>query len=514
MIPPCLRLCLLSALAVGLFCPAAAAGPFSSRPQPPVQAVEPDDFESVFPIHLHGDSGLHSLDIPFIVYERSRVSPLRDLQVFNADGKSTPFFITPVRQEGYQEVRAYPCFRVRLGIDEQENISLLQDITRPQHTVPAPRSDAPDTARTDAPMRVTEGCLIDFGPKSTWPEQVRIVPAFSENAGTSPEQRSFLVTTQLYASADMRTWRHSGTTALGVLSLADKRLERYSLPAMEGRPPRYLLLVPVAGATLFDIKEVRTESRALSAPRVQSEELFGQWDAAQQGFGYALPPSLPLRALDIRATEENYLLQGDLLIKSARTEKQRPRRLFSRRSEARSSWSVYRSFLMYSVNLEGQTLCSAPLQCEPYRLTPQENIEERRSISILLRPKPGTSWPGIPRVTATWETQRLYFIAQGEGPFFLAVGNVRTVSTAATPAPERLRRAAEVQRSPTAELGPPVSGMPLIPKNHLAQTLAPAPLPSSVHGETGSRKWMLWGVLLSGVCAMTGMALYLLRGRK
>ena len=59
-----------------------------------------------------------------------------------------------------------------------------------------------------------------------------------------------------------------------------------------------------------------------------------------------------------------------------------------------------------------------------------------------------------------------------------------------------------------------LSGMPLIPKNHLAQMLAPAPLPSSVHGETGSRKWLLWGVLLSGVCAMTGMVLYLLRGRE
>lgn len=479
--------------------------PFFSRdvqgasPRPP----DPSEFSDVFPIVTQGEHGLYSLDLPFTLYQRSRRAPLRDLRVFNAEGWPVPFFITPVNGESRPESRVHPCFRVRAGISESGEITLLPDPSSPpeMRSVPPRRQNHSPSARETGAPRITEGYLADLGPQPTQFTRMWIVPDDGDlsdrDAAPSPEQKGILVTARLYASADMKRWRRGETVALGKLSLSEHLLEHYDLPLSQGTPLRYLLLTPATGATLFPVREIRTESRPSSAPLLQSAELDGHWDEERRGFGYALPRGLPVRTLDARPAAANYLLRGTLLVPRSGRNTKPDRPQFRRRISA-SAWESRGSFLWYAVRQGDQEIRNSPLPFAVGRSVGEERRpgSAKDPTTLLLRPEEGTSWPEAPRLLVTWETQRLYFIAQGQGPFRLAVGLDRVLPSAEVPPEALLRLAMQEQRTPTAEL------------NLSPGTLSTAP----AAGENGGSP-LVWGIFLAGVAIMIALALHLLRGR-
>lgn len=60
------------------------------------QELTPRDFSTLIPIETRGNAPVYRLDLPFLVYERSRLSPLRDVRVFNRLGQAEAICINAV----------------------------------------------------------------------------------------------------------------------------------------------------------------------------------------------------------------------------------------------------------------------------------------------------------------------------------------------------------------------------------------------------------------------------------
>lgn len=487
----------LTLLAAALCCAASFAA------QAP-RELTPLDFSTLIPIETPVNAPIYSLDLPFAVYERSQSSPLRDVRVFNSQGASQPFLITPaVQKQALGSDRVYACFDQRAGLTLRDQVVLLrQGEIAPQPADRTPPGDA------DNIRRVAQGVLVDFGREQPSFSRIRVVPAAAapdlpgsagREAPQSPlelgnGQRGAVISVQVYVSRDLKRWRQvESRLPLGRLEMRGQPLEMLDLPA-EAVTARYLLLLPAADATLFAIKEVLARERAAAVALTQKTRLSGRWEEAERAYGFDLPRSLPVLELEPKLNEQNYLLRADLLTRQPQVPAPRGSRRRSRgRPSPEAVWQVRDSLLLYAVNIKYSVQSNAPVPFEQSWLHPEsDDAALSENPTLLLRPQAGKEWPQTPTLDVRWASRTLYFMAHGPGPYMLAVGSAK----AAAPAQEAALRDLPVEAAPA--------------RLRLEETITQTPAPAC-REDSGAPRWLLWGILLLGALFMAFMAVQLLR---
>ncbi|WP_417292822.1 DUF3999 family protein [Desulfovibrio porci] len=458
------------------------------------QELTPRDFSTLIPIEAKSGSPVYRLDLPFAVYERSRLSPLRDVRVFNSLGRAEAIYISPAesRPEPTQE-QAFPCFTQWVRSGGTEGIVLLRDGQSASETPPAPEGQKPEHNKNR--VATARSLLVDFGQKRPRFERVRLVPRETPG-GETRDQDGGMLSTRLYTSADMQSWIAEGRQTLGQMRMDGQAVELLDLPA-DRISRRYMLLVPAEGGELFPIQEVRAREKVRDATPVDSIVLRGLEDEKAGGFSYALPRGLPVINLEPEpAGNDNFLLRGRILTPALRADsgaQRRPRRQLPPELvwQERAPFSYYELRDAHSRN----TVRADPVPFDRRWLSPENNDPLLRDApaTLLLR-LGGDIVKQPPALRVRWAGQQLYFMAGGPGPYTLAVGSLKAGDLAGT-------RDAALRELPVAA-GPA--------RLNMAELREQTPPPA--YDETpGGQRWLLWGVLLLGAAAMAFMAAQLLR---
>jgi hypothetical protein len=444
----------------------------ASAAQP--QELGPRDFNLLIPVQLDAGAPVYRLQLPFEVYAKSRVSPLRDLRIFNSLGKAEAFTISTVTTRAAEmEERSRPCFMQRVAVTVGGDIMLLgEGESGRRETSPG------DKARRDDIQRSTLGVLADFGTERAPFDRLRIVPEAAPHIDA-------MVSVSLYSSDDMRRWNRREAATLGRLNMNEQTLELFDLPVAAANG-RYLLILPSADAEMFKAREILAVEK--TATPLLSATLRGHWDDEAEGYLYALPRALPVTSVEARRNEKNYLLRGEMLTLAP----QAPGARGSRPRPAKeTAWQSRARIHSYSVTDNDIRRRGAPLHFDRAWLHPSRNDATLRqgAPTLLLRPQ-GNSWPGAPDLRVHWEEQQLFFVAGGPGPYVLAVGNERAESKAENSLePEMLATAAPAALQLNEAQEQAVSGLEA----------------------ASDTRWMIWGILLLGAACMAFMALQLLR---
>ena len=189
-----------------------------------------------------------------MVYERSRLSPLRDVRVFNSLGQAEAICINAVESlpEPARE-HAFPCFSLRVRVSP-DGVALLRD-----------GRDAPASGpgRDKNEEYETRGLLVDFDQKRPRFDRVRLVPGETlSNSAAGPDgQRGSMLSTRLYVSRDLQHWSLAARPSLGRLRVDGQSLGNAGA-ARRGAYQRYMLLVPAAGSELFPVRELLAREKA------------------------------------------------------------------------------------------------------------------------------------------------------------------------------------------------------------------------------------------------------------
>lgn len=477
--------------------------------------LTPRDFGTLIPIETPVSAPIYSLDLPYDVYRRSQLSPLRDVRVFNSLGKAQPFLIAPaVQKQALGPDRAYACFAQSVGLTRRDQVVLLGNGESAAQPKEAKQGEGAAAIR-----RTAQGVLVDFGREQPSFSRIGIVPAEgAPTAASAPDmpgsagreaphpppdldngQRGLVVSVQIHVSEDLKRWRRvESRLPLGRLEMRGQPLELLDLPA-EAITARYMLILPSGDAKLFAIKEVLARERAAAVTLTQKTRLSGRWDKAERAYGFDLPRSLPVLELEPRLNEQNYLLRADLLTREPLPPAPAPgesRRRGNRRPSPEAAWRVRDSLLLYTLHIKHSEQSNAPVPFEQSWLHPESNDPAlSRNPSLLLRPQSGKEWPQTPTLEVRWASRKLYFMAGGPGPYTLAVGS--SVSSAAA------------QETALRDL--PVEAVPA--KLRLGEAFSQTPA-SAREGGLGAQRWLLWGILLLGAAFMAFMAVQLLRQSK
>lgn len=481
---------------------------------PAAGALTPLDFSTLIPVETPVRAPIYSLDLPFAVYRHSQSSPLRDVRVFNSLGRAQPFLITPaVEKQAVEQERAYACFEQSAGLTRRDQVVLL----RRGGIAPQP-ADETSPGDTDEIRRVAQGVLVDFGREHPSFSRIRVLPAATTPAAAAgpdvrgsadgeesqppPElhngQRGDVISVQVYVSRDLKRWRQvESRLPLGRLEMRGQPLEMLDLPA-EAVTARYLLLLPAADAKLFAIREVLTRERAAAVAITQKTRLSGRWDPAERAYGFDLPRSLPVLDLQPLLNSENHLLRAQLLTRGPQTPAPalRDSRKRNTRPSSETVWQVRDNLLLYALHIKHSAQTNAPVPFEQRWLHPESNDPAlSRNPTLLLRPQSGREWPQPPTLEVRWASRRLYFLAEGPGPYILAVGSAR----AAEPAQEAALR--------------DLSGQAVAAHLRLEEAITQTPAPTGP-ADSGAQRRLLWAILLSGALFMAFMAVRLLRQSK
>ena len=191
-------------------------------------------------------------------------------------------------------------------------------------------------------------------------------------------------------------------------------------------------------------------------------------------FDYALPAPLPVRAARIELANDNALAP---LILSARDG---------------DAWRELAHVTAFRLRSGDETIRNADVEWPASSRLREFRIDSRVPLAA------------SPRLSLDVRPDRFVFLAEGDGPFVLAVGSARArhADYPLDVALANLRaRLGKDWQPPLAQLGPGRD-------SGGAQALQPAPIESPLPW----RRWLLWSVLVIAAAVVGGFALSLLRG--
>jgi hypothetical protein len=258
------------------------------------------------------------------------------------------------------------------------------------------------------------------------------------------------------------------------LSFADERVEQHDV-SLPGQSARYLRLVWLGQTApqLTSAKLVSATSSSLPMPLVWSQPLSGSRLKAGE-YSWQLPTGLHVERLRLELKQPNTLAPVTL----------------SGRREVSQAWQPLSNGLLYRLTRNGQDVVQDELQL------PGVAVAE---LKLQVDERGGGLGVEAPALRFAVRATQLVFLARGEPPFTLALGNTSV-------------KAANL---PLSTLIPDYSaerlkalGQAMVTGEVVVKTPAVAVSP-----EVGSdwKKFGLWAVLLLGVAALGAMAYSLLR---
>lgn len=443
----------LIALITGIALPLAA----------PAAPEKPADFASGMVLATPVQAPFYRVELPLGVHAQAR-SDLGDVRVFNARGEAVPYALPapPAATAAAPVSQAVPFFPVR-GTTATAPDALALDI----------RQDA--GGRLIA-LRSQQGAsndkvvayLFDLAVLKR-PVQALALDWPASISGYSSEVR-------LDASDDLRHWQPLTSAPLldihhGGQQLAQKRI------SFSAGHHRYLRLTATGALPPLTAAAVEIPGEDTARPALRWHRVIATAGEEEGHYDFDLGAYLVASRLKVMLPEANTVAPVLLLVRERR---QHP-------------WRPVRSATVFRLARESGEAVSPALE-----ITPQSG----RYWQLRVDPRAGGLGHGLPVLEVGWVPQTLVFLARGQAPFTLAIGQ-RDATGLALPLASLLPG-----YRPGAELALP-EATPGVPQA-LGGRNAPQPGREDAPPPDWKR-WLLWAVLLAGTGLMALMAWRLLR---
>lgn len=440
----------LSGLTVWMLCSAAFA------------QERPADFATQVPLAVSGTGPWYRLELPLAVQLSARQADLSDVRVFNAAG----------------EPQAYALSRQSAQRSESRNVTDVK-------WFPLYAADT-DQALPDVVMKATTtGTLVEITPSSAPKPGKQVLRGWVLDASAikaplqqlsldwSHEQEGFQ-RFSIEASDDLQHWQAWGDGQVARLSFADERVEQHDV-SLPGQSARYLRLVWQGQvAPLLTSAQLVSATRShLPLPLVWSQPLAGTRLKAGE-YSWQLPTGLSLERLRIELKQPNTLAPVTL----------------SGRRDSQQAWQPLSNGVLYRLTQNGRDVVQDELQL------PGQAVAE---LKLTVDERGGGLGVEAPALRFAVRATQLVFLARGEPPFTLALGNA----------------SAKAANLPLSTLIPDYSAERLKTLGQATVTgeiaTAPPAVAPAADTATDWKKLGLWAVLLLGVAALGAMAYSLLR---
>ena len=422
----------------------------------------PADFTHHVPLSVSGNGPWYRLELPLAVQLNARQADLGDVRVFNAAG----------------EPQAYALSRQSSQRTESRNVADVK-------WFPLYAADTQESLPGVMMKTTTEGTLVEIKPSSAAKPGKQVLRGWVLDASAikaplqqlsldwSREQEGFQ-RFSIEASDDLQRWEPWGEGQVARLSFADERVEQHDV-SLPGRSARYLRLVwkGQAAPLLTSAKLVSATRSSLPMPLVWSQPLAGTRLKAGE-YSWQLPTGLSVERLRIELKQPNTLAPVTL----------------AGRSDAKQLWQPLNNGLLYRLTQNGQDVVQDELQL------PGQVVTE---LKLQVDERGGGLGADAPALRFAVRATQLVFLARGEPPFSLALGNA-SVKAASLPlstlipdySAERLNTLGQAKVVGDVAVASPV-------------------VVAAVEDGLNWKKLGLWAVLLLGVAALGAMAYSLLR---
>lgn len=438
-------------------------------------ANTPADYAARIPIQADNSSAAWQITLSEEVYRWSQDDRLRDVAVFNAEGRPVPL--------------------ARWQQEPEEHIERRQS-ELPAFELPEPPAEGQSgdwnlVIERDGSGRVRRIQTRDDGER-TEPAASRDwlldASAFDKGIDTvtldwNDPHDGVVARFRVEGSDDLQTWRSLREDAVIV------RLQRDGIPVerrdidLPGMQNRYLRLIRLdAGEALRGMTAVvRSETRSRQAAELRW--LTPRWTASLAGVEasatrhlYMLPGSIPVQRVRIHLANDNALADLELLSAEPLTAN-------------RTRWQSRARLVAFRLQQDGTRIDNADIS-----LAPALNLRSLRIDSE-------TPLADVPQVQVGYRPEHLVFLSEGSGPYLLAVGNARERrADAPVETAIKLLRAEFGQdwQPPQASLG-------------ALQANAAPPDPDAAATASAWRRKLLWLVLIGATLVIAGIAIRLLR---
>ena len=438
----------LSGLALWLLCSAAYA------------QETPADFAVQVPLAVSGNGPWYRLEVPLAVQLSARQADLSDVRVFNAAG----------------EAQAYALSRQPAQRSESRHVADVK-------WFPLYAADTQEALPGVVMKSTSEGTLLEIRPSTPQSQQVLRGWVLDASAIKAPLQQLSLDWSReqegfqrfsIEASDDLQHWTPWGDGQVARLSFADERVEQHDVN-LPGQSARYLRLVwqGQAAPMLTSAKLVSATSSSLPLPLVWSQPLAGTRLKAGE-YSWQLPSGLNVERLRVELNQPNTLAPVTL----------------SGRRDSQQAWQPLSNGLLYRLTQNGQDVVQDELPL------PGQVVTE---LKLQVDERGGGLGVEAPALRFAVRATQLVFLARGEPPFTLALGNA-SVKAANLPL-TTLIPDYSAERFKTL-------GQAKVGGEAVVKTAAVAAAPDA---GADWKKLGLWAVLLLGVAALGGMAYSLLR---
>ena len=436
----------------------------------PAQAAEsPQAFAWRAPVAVNASAPYQRITLPMAVYLNARHPDLRDLRVFNGEGRPVPLAL--VAQRGSNEktthstaLRWFPLDAPAVASGAALNVRVRQDAKGALVEV---KSRAP--AAAGEPVR--RGYVLD----ASVIEKRQAITALTLDWRNG---QGFQLL-DVEASDNLQDWHKArANVQLARLDFNGERIERRRIE-LDGLPGRYLRLLwrqPAQAPVLTAVEIEASVSRWRAPERVWTEALtpLRSLLKLQAGeFHYRLPQTLPVARIRLALPSGNVLLPLDILSPD----------------QDRRHWSSLARSVLYRVNDQGREWLQDEIALSGYPLD-----------EFILRLDPRSSQSvGTPVLEVGIEPGQVVFLAEGKAPYTLAVGDPSAVNMALPL--NTLVPGIDTQNAPQIAEAQVLAQL-------VASGVESAPAEAD---QTDWKKIALWGVLLAGVLAMGAMAWNLVR---
>jgi hypothetical protein len=440
-------------------------------------ANAPSDYAYVFPIEAKttGDASAWRIELTPEVYRYVQDASLRDVEIFNADGKPVPMARIAVEAAATLHEERAALALLELPATTTAASSDLRLVIDRDADGRLRRIDAGEGARDAKPSR---DWLVDASAFDRAIETLTL--AWREPA--SGVVARFAVD----ASDDFEHWRDIATGTVLALEQSGAKLERRDI-ALGGVKAKYLRLrrlddgVAIAGLGV----DARSIERGRAAPArvwIEASPTASQTDANAPlkgaRYDYALTAPLPVETARIELRNDNALAEIQLL---------------ARATEAESApWQHVARLTAFRLRQGDEPLRNGDVDLTAARRVRDFRIESATTIAE------------APKLSLAYRPDAFVFLAEGSAPFVLAAGSVgaRRPDYPVEPALASLRASlGKDWQPPLVSLGASKASA-----GDAALRAPPPPLPW--------RRWLLWGVLMAGAALIAALSLSLLRGAK
>ena len=437
-------------------------------------ANAPSDYAYVFPIDTtkasaDADNSAWRVELTPEVYRWVQDGTLHDIEIFNAAGQPVPL----------------ARITVEAAATEREHSTAL-----PALSLPA----LPSASASDLRLvidRDSDGRLrrIDAGEQSPAKASARDWlldasgfdhPIDSLVLSWSGPAAGVVARFAIETSDDLQGWRSTGTATVLALEQQGARLERRDVTL--GVRAKYLRLHRLddgvelvgLGALARSIERGRaTPARAwMIADAVTTSDRAEPPPPGITRFDYVLASALPVDTARVELANDNALAPITLLARASGR-----------------SWNSLAQLTVFRLRQGDETTRNGDIDIRRGERLREFRIESRTPLA------------NAPTLTLSYRPDSFVFLAEGDGPYSLAVGSVRA-RRADYPIDAAL---ASLRATLGKDWQPPVAviGAARASGGDAALQAPPAPLPW--------RRWVLWAILIGGALLVAGFALTLLR---